>query len=101
MTSFKFLSATLILSAFLARPASAWELISKPAAAAAGDPTFSSIRTMAADFAHDGLAGTTRRRVGTAYVGPAASRESHRWCQALLNTDFRSPAFLIEGQGTP
>jgi hypothetical protein len=41
MTSFNFLGATLILSAFLATPASAWEAISEPAAAAAADPTFS------------------------------------------------------------
>ena len=41
MTSFKFLGATLVLSAFLATPASAWVAISEPAAAAARDPTFS------------------------------------------------------------
>jgi len=41
MTSFKFLGATLVLSALLATPASAWEAISEPAAAAASDPTFS------------------------------------------------------------
>ena len=41
MTSFKFLGATLVLSALLATPASAWEAISEPAAAAAQDPTFS------------------------------------------------------------
>ena len=41
MTSFKFLGAMLILSAFLATPASAWEAISEPAATAAADPTFS------------------------------------------------------------
>jgi hypothetical protein len=41
MTSFKFFGATLALSAFLATPASAWEAISEPAAAAAADPTFS------------------------------------------------------------
>jgi hypothetical protein len=41
MTSFKFLGATLLLSAFLATPASAWEAISEPGTAAAIDPTFS------------------------------------------------------------
>jgi hypothetical protein len=40
MTSFKFLGATLVLSALLATPASAW-FVSEPAAAAAQDPTFS------------------------------------------------------------
>ena len=41
MTSYKLLGATLVLSAFLATPASAWEAISEPATAAAADPTFS------------------------------------------------------------
>jgi hypothetical protein len=41
MTSFKFLGAALVLSAFLATPASAWQATSEPAAAAAADPTFS------------------------------------------------------------
>ena len=41
MTSFKFLGAMLVLSALLATPASAWEAISEPGAAAARDPTFS------------------------------------------------------------
>jgi hypothetical protein len=41
MTSFKFLGATLVLSALLATPASAWEAISEPSAAEAQDPTFS------------------------------------------------------------
>jgi hypothetical protein len=41
MTSFKFLGATLVLSALLATPASAWQAASEPAAAAAADPTFS------------------------------------------------------------
>jgi hypothetical protein len=41
MTSFKCLGATLVLSALLATPASAWEAASEPAAAAAADPTFS------------------------------------------------------------
>ncbi len=41
MTSFKSLGATLVLSALLATPASAWEAVSEPAAAAAADPTFS------------------------------------------------------------
>jgi hypothetical protein len=41
MTSFKFLGATLVLSALLATPASAWPAVSEPAAAAAADPTFS------------------------------------------------------------
>ena len=41
MTSFKFLGATLVLSALLATPASAWDAVSEPAAAAAADPTFS------------------------------------------------------------
>src|SRR5260370_25268805 len=35
-------------------------------------------------FAYDSLAGSTRRRVGTAYVGAAASRKSHLRRQALL-----------------
>ena len=41
MTSIKFLGATLVLSALLATPASAWEAISEPAVAEAQDPTFS------------------------------------------------------------
>jgi hypothetical protein len=41
MTGFKFLGATLVSSALLATPASAWESVSEPAAAAAADPTFS------------------------------------------------------------
>ena len=41
MTSFKLLGATLVLSALLATPASAWQAISEPAAAEAADPTFS------------------------------------------------------------
>lgn len=41
MTSFEFLGATLVLSALLATPASAWPAASEPAAAAAADPTFS------------------------------------------------------------
>jgi hypothetical protein len=41
MTSFKVLGPTLILSALLATPASAWQAVSEPAAAAAADPTFS------------------------------------------------------------
>jgi tripartite-type tricarboxylate transporter receptor subunit TctC len=41
LTSFKFLGATLVLSALLATPASAWQSASEPAAAAASDPNFS------------------------------------------------------------
>ena len=41
MTSFKLLGATLVLSALLATPASAWPSASEPAAAAAQDPNFS------------------------------------------------------------
>jgi hypothetical protein len=41
MTSFKFMGATLVLSALLATPASAWEATCDPATAAAADPTFS------------------------------------------------------------
>ena len=41
MTSFKFLGATLVLSALLATSASAWGQVSEPAQAAAQDPTFS------------------------------------------------------------
>ena len=41
MTNFKFLGATLVLSALLATPASAWPAISEPANAEAADPTFS------------------------------------------------------------
>jgi hypothetical protein len=41
MTRFKFLGATLVLSALLATPASAWQSASEPAAAAAADPNFS------------------------------------------------------------
>ena len=41
MIGLKFLGAALCLSAFLTTPASAWEAISEPAAAAASDPTFS------------------------------------------------------------
>ena len=41
MTSFKFLGAALVLSAFVATPAAAYEAIGEPAAAAAADPTFS------------------------------------------------------------
>jgi hypothetical protein len=41
MIGLKILGAALVLSAFLATPASAWEAISEPAAAAASDPNFS------------------------------------------------------------
>lgn len=41
MTNINSLGAALALSAFLATPASAWQAISEPAAAAASDPTFS------------------------------------------------------------
>ena len=41
MTGFRFLGATIVLSAFLATPASAWQSASEPAAAASQDPTFS------------------------------------------------------------
>ena len=50
MTSFKFLGATLILSALLATPASAWEAISEPGAAEARDPTFSIYSDDGRDF---------------------------------------------------
>jgi len=40
MTSFKLLGAAFALCALLATPASAWEAISEPAAAAATDPNF-------------------------------------------------------------
>jgi len=62
MTSFKFLGATLILSALLATPASAWDATSEPAAAAAQDPTFSI-------YSNDGLgsrAMTSRAPLGGA-----------------------------------
>ncbi|OKO82200.1 hypothetical protein AC629_24440 [Bradyrhizobium sp. NAS80.1] len=35
------MGTTLVLSALLATPASAWDAVSEPAAAAAADPTFS------------------------------------------------------------
>jgi hypothetical protein len=41
MISFRFLGAALVLSGLLATPASAWQAVSEPAAAAAADPTFS------------------------------------------------------------
>ena len=41
MTNFKFLGATLVLSALLATPDLAWPAISEPATAEAADPTFS------------------------------------------------------------
>lgn len=41
MTSFKLFGAALVLSALVATPASAWEAISEPGAAAAMDPSFS------------------------------------------------------------
>lgn len=41
MTRFTLLGATLVVSALLATPASAWDSVSEPAAAAAADPTFS------------------------------------------------------------
>ena len=41
MTSFKFLGATLVLSALLATLAPAWGQVSEPAAAEAQDPNFS------------------------------------------------------------
>ena len=99
MTSFKFLGATLVLSALLATPASAWEAISEPAATAAQDPTFSIYSNDGRGFSRNGLAGTTRRRVGTAYVGAAASRKSHRRRQALLNTDFELPVTEVAACG--
>ena len=48
MTNFKFLGATLVLSALLATPASAWE----PAAAEAADPTFSIYSDYGHGFSH-------------------------------------------------
>ena len=92
MTSFKVLGATLVLSALLATPASAWEAISDPDAALAQDPTFSVYSNGGYSngwpriFGYDGLADTARPHVGTAYVDTAASRKSHRRRQALLNT---------------
>ena len=50
MTNFKFLGATLVLSALLATPASAWEAISEPANAEAADPTFSIYSNNGRDF---------------------------------------------------
>lgn len=41
MTSFKLFGAALVLSALVATPASAWDAISEPAAAAATNPSFS------------------------------------------------------------
>jgi hypothetical protein len=55
MSSFKFLGATLVLSALLATPASAWEAVSEPAAVAARDPTFSI-------YSNDGLGSSVASR---------------------------------------
>jgi hypothetical protein len=55
MSSFKFLGATLVLSALLATPASAWEAVSEPAAAAARNPNFSI-------YSNDGLGSSAALR---------------------------------------
>ena len=67
MTSFKFLGATLVLSALLATPASAWEAISEPAAAAAQDPTFS----IYSNYSNNGL-GFSRTMASQAPLGDAS-----------------------------
>jgi len=64
MTSFKFWGATLVLSALLATPASAWSGASEPAAAAAQDPTFSI-------YSNDGL-GSSRTMASQAQFGDAS-----------------------------
>ena len=56
MTSFKFLGATLVLSALLATPASAWDAASEPAAAAAADPTFSIYSNYGGGYSAYGMA---------------------------------------------
>jgi hypothetical protein len=64
MTSFRFLGATLVLSALLATPALAWDATSEPAAAAAQDPTFSI-------YSNDGL-GFSRTIASRAPLGGAS-----------------------------
>jgi hypothetical protein len=74
MTSFRFLGATLVLSALLATPASAWDSVSEPAAAAAADPTFSI-------YSNDGrgFARTTTSQVPLGYaLGRHMSVRPHR-----------------------
>jgi ABC-type Mn2+/Zn2+ transport system permease subunit len=56
MTSFKFLGTTLVLSALLATPASAWQAASEPAAAAAADPTFSIYSNYGGGYSAYGMA---------------------------------------------
>ncbi len=98
MTSFKLLGATLALSALLATPASAYEFDLGARRGLSPEPDLLRLfERWPRIFACDGFAGTARRRVGNAYVGTAASRKSHRRRQALLNTDFESPAFLHIG----
>ena len=74
MTSFKFLGTTLVLSALLATPASAWQAISEPSAAEAADPTFSI-------YSNDGRgysqAMASQARLGDA-SGPHMSVRPHR-----------------------
>jgi hypothetical protein len=56
MTTFKVLGATLVLSAFLATPAGAWDAASEPAAAAAADPTFSIYSNSGGGYSAYGMA---------------------------------------------
>ena len=75
MTSFKFLGATLVLSALLATPASAWEATCDPATAAAADPTFSIYSNDGRGYSAYGMA--SQAPLGDA-SGPHMSVRPHR-----------------------
>ena len=75
MTSFKLLGAALVFSALLATPASAWE----PGRGRSRGPDL--LHLFGHAWRH--LFGHAWRRIGTAYVGTATSRKSHRRRQAL------------------
>jgi hypothetical protein len=76
MSTFKFLGATLVFSALLATPASAWEAISDPGAAEAQDPTFSiyNDRAPVASRAPLGHASGTHMLVPEAYAARRSAR---------------------------
>ena len=77
MTNFKFLGATLVLSALLATPASAWPAISEPANAEAADPTFSIYSGMGHGFSATHRDGLCRYGRIAEITPPASSAIEH------------------------
>ncbi len=79
MTSFKVLGATLVLSALLATPASAWEAISDPDAALAQDPTFSVYSNGGYSNGGPGFSGTMASQTPPGHMsGPHVLIRPHR-----------------------